>query len=101
MKLKEADLKLIALKFNDLTVGKYKLAVIEKNEEEYLFDLSSTPADGFDFLVMRALLTSLNSVISPEELVPMVVPQKTVLRKRNQDPHCYRSLWDEFTKKVQ
>jgi hypothetical protein len=68
MRLKEKDLANFAKLFQDLCNGKYKICVISKDEEEYLYDPTMVPEDNFDHLVLRTLMASLNTVLLDHEL---------------------------------
>lgn len=84
MRIKEEDLRNFAKLFKDLANGKYKVAIISQDEEEYLYDLTVGPEDGFDFLVVQTLTASMNEVLRDQILkkeAPHLLVHKSEVNK--------------------
>lgn len=105
MRLKEEDLQNFAKLFKDLSNGKYKIAVISSDEEEYLFDLTNDTVDGFDFLVQKTLMASINQVLLDQELkkegLPLIVHKSEVNKVREISASNNPILWASISKKPQ
>lgn len=97
--MKPKDIKKVAQQFHELTLYKYKLAIISNNEE-YIFDLRHDPEEGIDELLQRTLSASLN-IEDVKMLPPPPEPKKSswwdVMEDVN-DPCCNRLLWKSTLK---
>lgn len=106
MRLKEKDLLDFARLFKDLSNGKYKIAVIDAEEKEYLYDMTLPPEDGFDKLALQTIIASLNEIIvdRPEKQKKLLLPMpKDKIEKRVKETSIYNNpyLWKTISKKPQ
>jgi hypothetical protein len=105
MRIKEEDLRNFAKLFKDLSNGKYKVAIISQDEEEYLYDLTLGPEDGFDFLVVQTLTASFNTVLLDQQLKkeepPLIVHRSEVNKVRVTDETNNPYLWSTIPKTKQ
>ena len=102
MRLKEKDLQDFAKLFEDLSNGKYRLAVIGKDEDDYLFQIKMEPVDDFDKMVLSTLMASLNAVTTEANVIPSEIAKKdVVLREKKFSAYSNSFLWNTINKEPQ
>lgn len=97
MGMTKKELKQVAKEFKRMTLGKYKLVIVEEDEQNYLYDLSNPTEDGFDQLVENTLLSCFNS----QRTLPPPKKSSKPKKKKRISPYGNHLLWEQTTKKRQ
>lgn len=102
MRLTDKDMIKFAKIFKELCNGKYKLAVITTEEDDYLYDLLGPTGDGFDFLVQKTIMASINTVLQ-DEMLKKEAPHLLEEHSSYSDipAHNNAFLWGTISKKPQ